>query len=1029
MSELVERWRRLSPAKRALLEKALAAGARGPASAAPPAIPRRRPDAPLVLSFAEQRLWFLDRLQPRNPFYNMPMAARLAGPFDESAFARSLERLAARHETLRTSFPADHGSPRRAIAAAVEIPVERCDLRDVPAAEREVRLQRRLREEARRPFDLAAGPLLRTVLFRTAEQEWVVLLAMHHIISDGWSMGVLLRELAILYDAAVRGQAANLPPLEIQYADFAAWQREHLSGETLEREFDYWKKRLGERPPALELPTDRPRPSAPSFDGATRRFSLPRDLSARLRQLARREQATLFETLLAAFYVLLGRYCRQDDVAVGTGVANRTRRELEGLIGFFTNTLVLRADLSGNPSFRDLLRRCHETTLEAHAHQELPFEKLVELLDPERHHNLAPLFQAALVMQNAPLAVPTTAGLSIEPLPVDNGSAKYDVTFFFSERGGQINGAVEYQTALFDAATIDRMIGCYLRLLEAAAADPSQPIRRMPLMDDAERRRVLFGFNAARSDEPLPPTLHAMFEEHAARSPHRIAIRHRGQDIAYGELNRRAERVAGLVRRAGIAPQTPVAVCLPRSADLVAAMLGVLKSGAAYVPIDPDLPGARLAFLLANSGAPLVLTDPATVPRLPAPQARVVPLRWEDTEQAIPPEAGHEGLGCGEGEPTRAEKEPGPFGLAYIIYTSGSTGRPKGVLVEHRGIVNFVRAQSRVLGVTSDWRILQFFSPCFDGAIAEMFLALGNGACLVIGDRETMQSAEGIQELIRRERVNFSKFSPSMLRLLSPRRLERLSAICCAGEPVDAELVARWSPGRRMFNAYGPTEATVGASMMEFDGPVAHRPPIGRPLANVRIYVLDPDLQPLPVGVPGEICIGGAGVARGYLNQPQASAERFLPDPFATEPDAMLHGGGEGVVREGAARADGAGDAPPLRARMYRTGDLGRWRTDGTLEFLGRLDDQVKIRGYRIEPGEVAAVLQEHPDVQQAAVVAREDGPAGLRLVAYVAFKSDGALSPGDDESAAEIEHLNRWRTLFDETLRRAAPAPTRRGT
>ncbi len=810
MNELVERWRRLSPAKRALLEKEFLESARGRAVARG-TIPRRRPEAPLVLSFAEQRLWFLDRLQPRNPFYNLPMAARLTGPFDESGFARSLEQLVARHETLRTTFPAENGSPRRVIAASVEIPCERCDLRDVPVAEREVRLQRRLREEARRPFDLATGPLLRVVLFRTGEQEWVVLLAMHHIISDGWSMGVMLRELAILYDAATRGQAADLPPLEIQYADFAVWQRERVAGELLAREFDYWRRRLEHRPPALELPTDRPRPSAPSFDGATRRFSLTHDLSARLRHLARCEQATLFETLLAACHLLLARYCRQDDVAIGTGVANRTRPELEGLIGFFTNTLVLRADLSGNPSFRDLLRACHETTLEAHAHQELPFEKLVEMLDPDRRHNVAPLFQAALVMQNAPAVVPASAGLSIEPLPVDNGSAKYDLTFFFSERGGQIDGAVEYQTALFDAATIDRMIGCYVRLLEAAAADPRQPIRRMPLMDEAQRRQVLFDFNSARSDESPAPTLHAMFEEHAEGSPQRVAIRHRGQDITYGELNGRAERVAAMLRLAGVKPELPVAVCLPRSADLVAAMLGVLKSGAPYMPIDPDLPDARLVFLLEDSGSRLVLTDPANAPRLGVSRDRAVILLSEAHELEVDREGVRGEAVREESGPADVGKRPGPAGVAYIIYTSGSTGRPKGVAVEHRGIVNFVRAQSRILGVKSDWRILQFFSPCFDGAIAEMFLALGNGACLVIGDGETMRSAQGIQELIRRERVNFSKFSPSMLRLLSPRGLEHLSAICCAGEPLDAELVERWAPGRRMFNAYGPTEASVGA--------------------------------------------------------------------------------------------------------------------------------------------------------------------------------------------------------------------------
>jgi hypothetical protein len=622
--DLVERLQQLSPAKRALLEKALLESGRQQARGR--AIPRRSPGVPPVLSFAEQRLWFLDQLQPQNPFYNMPMAARLAGPFDESAFVRSLEYLAARHETLRTSFPAAGGAPGRSIAPNVEISFQRCDLRDVESPEREAQLQRRLREAARKPFDLATGPLLRTVLFRTGRQEWVVLLAMHHIISDGWSMAVMLRELAVAYDAFASGRTPALEPLDIQYADFAAWQREYLSGEALQREFGYWKKQLGERPAVLELPADRPRPSAPSFDGASRPFSLSPELSGKLRQLARQEQATLFELLLAAYSVLLGRYCRQDEVAVGTGVANRTRRELEGLIGFFTNTLVLRTDLSGNPSFRELLRRTHEVTLEAHGHQELPFEKLVEMLDPERRHNFAPLFQAAMVMQNAPMQIPTTAGLSIEPLPVDNGTAKYDLTLFFSERGGRLLGSVEYQTALFDAATIDRMIGCFVRLLESAVNDPSQPIRRMPLLDDAQRRQVLVEFNATRCDEALPPTLHAMFEEHAVRAPERVAIRCGGRDVSYDELNRRADQVAHCLRSAGIEPETPVAVCLPRSVELVAALLGVLKSGAAYVPIDPEQPKERLTFLLEDTRAPIVLTDAALAERLPVTQARVVTL-------------------------------------------------------------------------------------------------------------------------------------------------------------------------------------------------------------------------------------------------------------------------------------------------------------------------------------------------------------------------------------------------------------------
>lgn len=977
MNDVWQRLQHLTPAKRALLEEAVLVRARREAQQAK--IPRRRPDEPLVLSFAEQRLWFLNQLEPGHPFYNLPVAARLTGPLDIAAFRRALEELVRRHEILRTAFPEVDGQPARTIFADMPVPVTQVDLRELADMDREDRLQALLREESRRPFDLARGPLIRCVIFQTKEEEQVVLLAMHHIISDGWSMNVILRELALLYDAAVRGLPSPLAPLEIQYFDFAAWQRQHLAGEVLQRDLDYWKERLADPPPPLDLPTDRPRPALPSFDGATRRFQWPAELSASIRQFAHHQGTTLFVVLLAAFKVLLSRYSRQDDIAVGTAVANRTRRELEDLIGFFVNTLVLRSDLSDEPSFRELVRRVHGLMLGAHSHQELPFEKLVELLDPVRSRNRSPLFQVSLVLQNAPLRFPAGAGLTVEPVHVDNGTAKYDLTLYFFERDGRLEGYAEYRTSLFDPDTIDRLLDALATLLASAVAEPERPTGGLPLLGEAERRQVVSGFGAGQGETPVPCCLHALFEQHAAASPDRPAVRFQGRELSYGELDRQANRLARALVRRGLHAEEPVAVCLPRSADLIVAMLGVLKAGGAYLPVDPDQPPKRLAFLLEDARPALVVTQQDGGDCLALATGNAVSFA----------QLAAEGEAFGD---TSLEARVDPAQLAYIIYTSGSTGRPKGVLVEHRSVANFVRAQSRVLGINADFRVLQFFSPSFDGSIAEMFNALANGACLVIGEPSVYGAADALEEFIRRERVTLAQFTPSMLQALRAGAVEGLQTIVSAGEALTAELVGRWAPGRRFFNAYGPTEAAIGACMARFDGPVGYRPAIGRPLHGVRIYVLDKHLQPVPIGVPGEICIGGVGVARGYLNRPELNERSFVPDPFAAA-------GG----------------------RMYRTGDLGRWRPDGTLEFLGRVDDQVKIRGYRIEPGEVAAVLEEHPRVKQAAVLAREDQPGLKRLVAYVVPEAS-ASERTPEQTSLEQEHLASWRTLFEEGFRQTPP-------
>ncbi len=978
MKDFQQRIERLSPAKRAILEQGLLAAARRRAAAG--RVAKRPADAPPVLSYAEQRLWFLDQLLPGHPRYNVPVAVRLTGPLDESALEKALAGLVARHETLRTTYPADQGEPRRAIAARGELPLARVEIGDPDEESRSLRLQVLLREEARRPFDLARGPLARATLFRLGADRRVVLLTMHHIVCDGWSMDVILRELAALYEAALRGRPDPLPPLAIQYADYAAWQRERLVGDALERLLDYWKELLDPPPEALQLPTDRPRPATVGCDGALEPFSWSGDLSARVRRLAGDLGTTPFAVVLAALKVLLARICRARDVTVGTAVAGRTRPETEGLIGFFVNTLVVRSDLREEVTFADFARRVHRRLLEALQRQELPFERLVELVAPERRRDHDPLFQVALVYQNAPLRLPTASGLKIEPLVVDPGTAKHDLTLYCWEEEGRLTGHAEYRTALFDQASMRRLLEALETLLGEAVTDPACPVAQLPLMPRHTRDCVLLEFSQSDSIAASPCCLHELLESRAASDPEHPAVRFGGKEMTYAALNGRANRIARCLRSRGVGAEQLVAVALPRSCDLVAVLLGTLKAGAAYVPLDPVQPPARLAMLLTDAQPALLIAADGLLSRVGTGEVRALSLEQIEQESQVLSD--------------RPRDWPvDPAQLAYCIYTSGSTGRPKGVLVEHHSAVNFIRAQGRVLGISPKDRYLQFFAPTFDGSIAEIFGALASGACLLIAEPETCVAADALEELIRREGATVAQLTPSMLQALNPAALPGLATVVSAGEAITPELVGRWAPGRRLFNAYGPTETSVGACMARLDEPAALRPPLGRPLEGVRVYVLDDRLQPVPPGFPGEICIGGAGVARGYLHLPELTAERFVSDPLSGMP----------------------------HARMYRSGDLGRWRDDGMLEFLGRVDEQVKIRGFRVEPGEVAAVLEALPAVKQAAVVTHEERGGEQQLVAYVVPCRGPDAGPAE-KAAMEDEHLNYWRTLSDAALRQTPP-------
>jgi len=949
----------------------------------PPIVPVSR-DGDLPLSFAQQRLWFLDQLAPGNLFYNIPMAVRLKGRLDVAALERSLNEIVRRHEPLRTTFETVRGKPVQVIAPELILPLPVVDLTDLPEAEREVEAQRRAQEEVRQPFDLAEGPLLRAQLLKLDEEDHVALLTMHHIVSDGWSMGVLVREIAALYGAFSAGKPSPLPDLPIQYADFAHWQREWLQGEVLETQLDHWKQQLSDSPPVLELPTDRPRPAVQTSQGATQSFTLPKGLSESLKTLGREERATLFMTLLAAFQSLLYRYTGQEDISIGTPIANRTRGEIEGLIGFFVNTLVMRTDFSGDPSFEELLARVREVALDAYAHQDLPFETLVEELQPQRDLSHTPLFQVMFVLDTAPMGTLELPGLTLSPVEVSSGTATFDLTLSMTSGPAGLGGYVEYNTDLFDRATIERMVGHFQTLLEGIVTNPEQPISRLPILTEAEQQQLLVGWNETAIDFPRETCIHHLFEAQVEARPDAVATTYEGQQLTYAELNRRANQLAHYLQKLGVGPEVLVGISTERSPEMVVGILGTLKAGGAYLPLDPTYPQGRLALMLEDSQVPVLLTQERLVERLRISESANQQISKSANQQinASPQ------VICLDTDWTEIaqESEENPVSgataesLAYVIYTSGSTGKPKGTMLRHRGLCNLTDAQRRAFGIREGSRVLQFSPLSFDASVWETFMALRNGATLCLARQEVLASGLDLVRLMREDGVTNVTLPPSVLAVLPEEELPELETVISAGEACSAELVARWAPDRDFFNAYGPTETTVCASMYLCDEDDPHNPPIGRPIANTQLYILDRNLQPVPVGVPGELHVGGVSLARGYLNRPELTAEKFIRNPFSDEP-------GE---------------------RLYKTGDLVRYRADGNIEFLGRIDHQVKVRGFRIELGEIEAVLGQHPGVQDGVVVVREDVPGDKRLVAYV-VPAEPALSEAEGEPAPAVGELRNF--------------------
>ena len=917
---------------------------RSDAPAAPALVPVPRRD-PLPLSFAQQRLWFLDQLEPGNPLYSIPQVIRMSGTLKREALQRSLDEIVRRHEALRTTFAMAGSDPVQVIARELKLPLEVTDLSGTAPEERKTEVERLTRQEALRPFNLQTGPLIRAHLWRLAETEHVLLLNMHHVVSDRWSMGVLAEELAALYAAFTQGKTSPLPDLMLQYADYAVWQRQWLQGDSLRRSLDACKSRLLNAPPVLELPTDRPRPAVQTYRGASETHLLPRKLVEALNALSQSEGATLFMTLLAAFQTLLARYSGQEDIVVGSPIANRNYAEIEPLIGFFVNTLALRTDLSGDPSFRELLERVKEVALSAYAHQDIPFEKLVEELHPERSLSHNPIFQVMFAVQNAPLQALELPGLRLERVPLYTGTSMFDMSWFAIEVPDGLLLRAEYNTDLFEGSTIGRMLRQFEILLAAVAEHPERRLSELPLLDDQERAQVLVEFNRTAVDYPQGLCIQHFFEAQADRTPDAIALVHDRERLTYAELNARANQLAHFLMKLGVGPEVLAGLCTERSVEMMVGVLGILKAGGAYVPLDPAYPKDRLACILEDAKAPVLLTQQALLGGLPAHSAKTISI---DTEWPV---IARESTS----NPASAVK---PENLAYVLFTSGSTGRPKGVALEHRSAATFLHWAQGVFTPAELAGVLLSTSICFDLSVFEMFVPLAVGGKIILA-----QNALYLPALPAKDEVTLINTVPSAIAELV--RMQGVPAsvkvVNLAGEALPDALVQQIYSStavEKVYNLYGPTEDTTYSTytLVPRDAAVT----IGRPLANTQAYILDSHREPLPVGVPGELYLAGAGLARGYFGRSDLTDERFVRNPFSAD----------------------------RRARMYRTGDLCRWLPDGNIQYLGRMDHQVKLRGFRIEFGEIEAVLAKHPAVHHSVAMVREDEPGLKRLVAYVACRS-----------------------------------------
>ncbi|MFY0567871.1 non-ribosomal peptide synthase/polyketide synthase [Archangium lansingense] len=930
---------------------------------APPLVRAVDTDGPPPLSFAQQRLWFLEQLQPGNTAYNIPVALRLEGPLDTVALERALEEVVRRHEVLQASFQSREGEPVLCFSGPLRLPLAPVDLSALDVGTRNETVERLASEESSRPFELSQGPLLRATLLRLGEQEHVLLLTVHHIVFDGWSAGLLFRELAALYDAFTRGQPSPLPELPLRYTDHARWQREWLKGEVLEEQLAYWRRRLAGSPSLLRLPLDMPRAPARTQRAGRVPVELSLELSEALEALAQREGCSLFMVLLAGFQAVLARWSGQEDVVVGTPVAGRTRAEVEGLIGLFVNTLVLRTDVSGAPTFRELLGRVREVALGAYAHQDVPFEKLVEELKPERELRHSPLFQVMLVLQNTPGHEVALRELKLSPVEREGPAAKLELTLGFARMPEGLRGAFSYNASLFEPETIERLARHLETLLMAVAREPERRVTEVELLVGEERSRVLEEWSQGPRVEGAEEGLGRVLEHRARVTPEALAVEGSGQRLSYRELEARARSLAHRLRREGVGPEVRVGVLLEKSVEAVVAFWGIQKAGGVYVPLEAVLPAERLEWMARDAGVRAVVTRRGLEDRCRPPEGTSVVVLEAVGEDVGPLESG-----------VRASN------AAYVLYTSGSTGRPKGVVVTHEGACDLIRGKAGAFGVEAESRVMQFSSLGFDVSLWDYLLAVAVGGMLYVPAGGRVPLGEELRRELVEGKVTVLALPPSVLALLPDEGLEHLRVVMVAGEACPPELVERWGRGRRFVNGYGPTEVSVLATWEECV-PGESRPPIGRPLANTQAYVLDGAMRPVPPGVAGELYLGGPGLARGYMGRPELTAERFVPNPFGSEPGA----------------------------RLYRTGDVVRWRADGRLDFLGRVDAQVKVNGVRVEPGEVEAALRELAGAKQAHVRAWKSPSGETRLVAY--------LVPGEATPREEREVRARLRQRLAEAM------------
>ncbi|HEX6355468.1 amino acid adenylation domain-containing protein [Actinophytocola sp.] len=935
----------LSDAQRAMVAARLRKG-RGTAAGG---IPRRTPGGAVPLSFGQEQLWFIDQFAPGLATYNVAGAIRLRGDLDAAALGRALDGLRERHEALRTRLVnGPDGQPTQVVdnPVPVSLPVEEVS---------EERLRELAVAEGSQPFSLADGPLSRARLFRTGADEHLLVIVVHHAVFDGWSFGVLLRELSALYEAEVSGVSAPLPPLPIQFADYAVWERDRLQGETLAGLVKYWREEL-DGAQTLELPTDRPRPLLESHRGDVVTLPMDTRLLDGLRELSRQQGTTLFVVLLAALQVLLHRYSGQDDIVVGTPSANRSRAELAPLIGYLVNTLPIRARMSGDPTFVELLDQVRQTTVAASAHQDLPFAKLISALNVPRDPSRTPVFQVSFSNAEGGEHSVSAAGVEMEVTAdyAEPDTAKFDLTFFVGCTAEEFVAVGQYATDVFDESTVRRMLGHFAVLLGGIVADPGRRLSALPLLSARDLHRETVEWNDTAVDFPVV-CLHERFESQAAATPDVVAAVLGNESITYAELNARANRIARWLRDKGAGPEVLIGVCLPPSIRRLAVVLGILKAGSGYVPLDPALPLERLSYMVGDARMPVVVTDSAG------------PSSLGDADVVSVDEADISGL-----SETNLEVAVEPSNLAYVIYTSGSTGQPKGVMVEHRQAINFVLGQVGHWPVLPGDRVLQFASLNFDASVQDMFVSLLSGATAVLGTRETLLSPPRLTKLLRGNRVSVACLPPAVANLIADEQFPDLRVLMIAGEELPTTLMRRWlRPGLRLCNGYGPTETTVTPMFAELDGTI-EPPPIGRPAPNYVAYVLDATLTPVPVEVIGELHVGGAGVTRGYLNRPELTALRFIDDPF----------------RPG--------------GRLYKTGDLVRRRPDGLIQFVGRVDDQVKLRGLRVEVGEIEAALTSHPGVAQAVVIMTPDAGGDKQLVGYVRLDSPAG-------SGELRRHIARW--------------------